>query len=194
MKTSHRQAAARTARRALVDTMAELSDEEFERGATLCAGWPPRDVLGHLLGTAEIGPYVRAPWRMHRINARAVQASRARSREELIAAGRVWAELPTRIDRLLGPVLIGDVAMHHQDVLRGLGRTRQIPPAEEAAIYYEGVALTAQKFQPVLLRYRVEPVNGIGRPLGRGVRVRGTAEALGMWLGGRKVTDARIGD
>src|SRR5699024_6570701 len=186
MVTSHRQALARAARRALVETMTELTDEEFDRGATLCEGWSPRDVLGHVLGTAEIGPYVRAPWRMHRINADAAAAARTRDRGELLAAARTWAELPTRTDRILGPVLMGDVAMHHQDVLRGLGRTRQVPPAEEAAIYYEGVALKAQKFQPVLQRYRVEPVNGIGRVIGRGTRGRGTGGALGLGLGGRE--------
>ena len=188
-----KQAVARAARHAFLDTVEALSDAEFDDGRTLCAGWAPRDVLAHLIGTAEVGKYLRAPWRLHKVNAAAVAAGRRQSRGELIAAGRAWAELPNRVDRALAPMLLGDVAMHHQDVLRGLGRSRDIPPIEEAAVLAEGVNLTVQKLQPTLLKYRVEPTNGIGKPRGRGIPVRGTAEALGMWLGGRDVSDVQIG-
>lgn len=184
--------AARAARSAFVDTVDGLTDAEFDGGATLCAGWAPRDVLAHLIGTAEMGRYLRAPWRLHKINGEAVAAGRLRSRDELIAAGRDWARIPGRTDRALAGLLLGDVAMHHQDVLRGLGRSRRIPPVEEAAIFAEGVNLTVQKLEPTLLRYRVEPTNGIGRARGRGTVVRGTAEALGMWLGGRDVADVEV--
>lgn len=179
----------RSARQAFVDTVDGLTDEEFDDGTTLCAGWSPRDVLAHLIGTSRIGPYLRAPWRLHRINAEIVAAGRRRPRAELIAEGRRWAQVP---DRRLAGLLLGDVAMHHQDVLRGLGRTREIPPAEAAAILAEGVNLTVQKLQPTLLRYRVVPTDGISRPRGRGTVVRGTTEALGLWLGGRNVSDVQI--
>lgn len=182
----------RAARHSFVDTVDGLTDAEFDDGVTLCAGWSPRDVLAHLIGTADIGPYLRAPWRLHQINAEAVAAGRRQSRQALSAAGRHWADMPKRIDRALAKLLLGDVAMHHQDVLRGLGRTRVLPAAEEAAIFTEGVSLTFQKLQPTLFKYRVEPTNGIGRPRGRGIRVRGTAEALGLWLGGRDVPDVVI--
>lgn len=180
----------RTARHGFVDTVEGLTEAEFDHGTTLCSAWAPRDVLAHLIGTAEIGRYLRAPWRLHAINAELVAAGRRRNRIELIAAGRRWAEVP---DQALAGLLLGDVAMHHQDVLRGLGRARDIPPAEEAAILAEGASLTVQKLQPTLLHYRVEPTNGIGRPRGRGTVVRGTAEALGLWLGGRTVSDVQIG-
>lgn len=186
------QAAARAARHAFIDTVEGLTDAEFNDGPTLCAGWAPRDVLAHLIGTAEIGRYLRAPWRLHRVNADAVAAGRRQSRQDLIAAARRWAELPKRADRALSGMLLGDVAMHHQDVLRGLGRTRDIPRVEEAAVYSEGVSLIFQKLQPTLLKYRVEPTNGIGKLRGRGIPVRGTAEALGLWLGGRDVSDVVI--
>jgi uncharacterized protein (TIGR03083 family) len=184
--------AVRAARTALVDTVDGLTDAQFNDGPTLCAGWAPRDVLAHLIGTADIGRYLRAPWRLHRINEEVVAAARSQRRETLIALGRRWAELPKPLDRRLSPMLLGDVAMHHQDVLRGLGRSRVLNPVEEAAIFSEGVLLTLQKAQPTLLRYRVEPSNGIGRPVGRGTRVRGTAEALGLWLGGRQIPDVDI--
>lgn len=180
----------RAARHAFIETVDGLTDAEFDHGTTLCTDWSPRDVLAHVLGTSEFGRYLRAPWRLHKINGEAVVAGRVRDRAELIAAGRRWAQVP---DRALAGLLLGDLAMHHQDVLRGLGRTRAIPPAEEAAILAEGVSLTCQKLQPTLFRYRMEPTNGIGRPRGRGTVVRGTAEALGLWLGGRNISDVEIG-
>ncbi|WP_024441471.1 maleylpyruvate isomerase N-terminal domain-containing protein [Mycobacterium sp. UM_WGJ] len=180
----------RAARHAFVDTVDGLTDAEFDHGTTLCAQWSPRDVLAHLIGTSEIGRYLRAPWRLHKINAEVVTAGRGRDRADLIAAARRWAQVP---DRAVARLLLGDLAMHHQDVLRGLGRSREIPPVEEAAILTEGVSLTVQKLQPTLLRYRIEPTNGIGRPRGRGTVVRGTAEALGLWLGGRTISDVEIG-
>ncbi|OHV01552.1 maleylpyruvate isomerase family mycothiol-dependent enzyme [Mycobacterium talmoniae] len=186
------QAVVRAARTAFIDTVDGLTDAEFNDGPTLCAGWSPRDVLAHLMGTAEVGPYLRAPWRLHRINEEFVAAGRRRDRAALIAAARQWAELPKPVDRAICRLLLGDVAMHHQDVLRGLGRSRVLDPVEEAAIFFEGVSLTVQKAQPTLFKYRVEPTNGIGRALGRGIRVRGTAEALGLWLGGRDVTDVEF--
>ena len=41
-----------------------------------------------------------------------------------------------------------------------------------------------------LLRYRVVPDDG-GRPMGRGAVVRGSSEALGLWLAGRTGGRAR---
>jgi uncharacterized protein (TIGR03083 family) len=186
-------AAARAARNAFIDTVEGLTDAEFDDGTTLCAGWSPRDVLAHLIGTADIGRYLRAPWRLHKINAEVVAAGRRQRRDTLIGMGRKWAEITGGWDRRLAGPLLGDLAMHHQDVLRGLGRTRVLPEVEEAALLREGMLLTIQKAQPTLLKYRVEPTNGVGRPMGRGIPVRGTAEALGLWLGGRNVSDVEIG-
>ena len=81
--------------------------------------------------------------------------------------------------------LIGDVSVHHQDVLRGLGRIRTIPPEVAAAIFREGVLLSTGTKRN-LLRYRVEPTTVGGRSLGRGRVVRGATEALGLWLAGRR--------
>lgn len=179
----------RAERHAFVDTVTGLSEADFESGTTLCEGWAPRDVLAHLIGTARTADYLRAPWRLHQINERFVADARRRPRDEMIAAGRAWADLPGRLDRMISPFLLGDVAVHHQDVLRGAGLTRALPRHIESAIFHEGVALSFQRPRPALLRYRVEPSNGIGARLGRGPRVLGPAEALGMWLGGRTIPD-----
>ncbi|KAA1433011.1 maleylpyruvate isomerase N-terminal domain-containing protein [Mycolicibacter arupensis] len=43
----------RTARHGFVDTVEGLTEAEFDHGTTLCSAWAPRDVLAHLIGTAE---------------------------------------------------------------------------------------------------------------------------------------------
>jgi len=77
--------------------------------------------------------------------------------------------------------LLGDNAIHHEDVLRPLGRKRNYPEASLNAMLREGAMLGAAR----LLRNRVEPTDG-GRAIGRGPPVRGTRQALAMWLAGRE--------
>ena len=84
-------------------------------------------------------------------------------------------------------LFLGDLGMHHQDVLRGLGRTRDIPDPIRAAILREGMVLGAK----TLMAHKVVPTDG-GRSVGRGPVVRGTSEALGLWLAGRKGIDAEL--
>lgn len=174
-----------------LDTIESLSDEEFESGPTLCSKWAPRDVLAHLIGTDSPSTYVRMAGRVNPANATQVEGSRAISRERLTETGRRWAADPSGSSRALARFLIGDVAVHHQDVLRGLGRTRELPPEISGAIFREGVILSTGTKRN-LLRYRVEPTTQGGRTLGRGTRVRGTSEAIGLWLGGRKGLDAEL--
>lgn len=168
-------------RAALVETVESLTDDEFEHGKTLCEGWTPRDVLAHVVGTdLRLFDYVKAFGSISRGNARIVEALRPLSREELTAKARAWADSPALASRVVAFALLGDNAVHHQDVLRPLGRTREIPEASRRAILREGMVLGGKR----LLSYRVEP-SDVGRAAGRGRVVRGTAEQLGMWLAGR---------
>ena len=166
----------------LLETLRDLSDDEFHDGRTLCDQWAPRDVLGHLIGVDSLGTYVRHPG-IGRANA--VQVSRARelSRDDLMARGEKWAARPSATGRIGAWYLIGDLAIHHQDIVRGLGRSREVPPPVAGAIMREGFVLSAVVNRRVF-RYRIVPTDG-GRAFGRGREVRGTREALGMWLAGR---------
>ena len=83
------------------------------------------------------------------------------------------------------------MSVHHQDVLRGLGRTRRVPVHVAAAIFREGVLLSTGTSRN-LLRHRVEPTTPGGYRLGRGRLVRGTTEALGLWLAGREGIAAEL--
>lgn len=168
-----------------MDTIESLSDAQFESGTTLCAEWAPRDVLAHLIGTDDLVGYVRHAGRINKANAAVVAEARGLSRAELTARGRRWALHPSTTTRLAARALIGDVAVHHQDVLRGLGRTRDVSPDVAGAIFREGLVLSTGTRRN-LLHYRVEPTTPGGFAVGRGQRVRGSSEALGLWLGGRK--------
>lgn len=174
----------RAERARFMATVESLDDAEFESGRTLCAGWAPRDVLAHVTSTDQPGRFVRKGLWLAKANAEVVTASRSRSRAELLAAGHRWAARPSLFGRFSALLLLGDVAVHHQDVLRGLGKTRELSPPVAAAIFREGVLLSTGLNQR-LLRHRVVPTTPGGRPLGRGREVRGTAEALGLWLAGR---------
>lgn len=173
----------RTERAAFVETVAALPVDEFESGRTLCSEWAPRDVLAHLLGIdSSVGTYLRSAGRVNAANARIVEKARQRSREDLLAEAERWAAAPAAHVRVAAFFLLGDLGVHHSDVLRGQGhRHLEVPPAVGAAVLREGYVLGVVR----AAGYRVVPDGGraIGLP-GRPV-VHGTAEALGMWLAGR---------
>jgi uncharacterized protein (TIGR03083 family) len=175
--------ALRDERAAFLTTVAELTADEFDSAPTLCAGWAPRDVLSHLMGIdAAPGTYLRAAGRVGVANARIVRAGREQSREQLLSRAENWAAKPAPHARAAAWFLLGDLGIHHSDVLRGLGRRHlEVPPAVGAAILREGFLLGAARAP----RYRIKPdgratIGVPGRPV-----VQGTAEALGMWLSGR---------
>jgi uncharacterized protein (TIGR03083 family) len=172
----------RAERRAFLATVESLTPEEFEHGTTLCAEWAPRDVLSHLLGIDEALPeYLKAAGNVNKGNARIVERMRGLTRDELLDRARDWAAKPAVTSLIASYGLLGDLAIHHQDVLRGQGRSREVPPPIGRAILREGTLFGLKK----LRRYRIEPTD-TGRPRGRGPVVTGTAEALGMWLAGRR--------
>lgn len=179
----------RAERRQVVATMASLSDEEFANGRTLCSEWAPRDVLAHLIGIDDrVVEYVKALGRVRLANRRMVDRYASWSRERLLQRAERWAQEIAATTRPVSAFYLGDCAMHHQDVLRGLGKEREVPDASADAILREGLLLGGARR---LLTHRIIPTDG-GRPLGRGPEVRGTREALGMWLGGRSEVAAEL--
>lgn len=181
--------ALREERDALVATMHSLSREQFEHGPTLCEGWSPRDVLAHVMGVdTQMLQYFRAGGWINTGNELIVRTARSRSADDLLAAAEAWVSRPAPWTRVAAALLLGDNAIHHQDVLRAVGWTREIPEASKAAILREGALLGARR----LVGHRVEPTDG-GRALGRGIPVHGTREALGMWLAGRDGIESDLG-
>lgn len=171
----------RAERKAFLATIESLTADEFENGTTLCADWAPRDILAHLLGIdAKPLEYVKALGRIGAGNDRIVESMKGLSRQEMLDRARRWVEKPAFLSLTASWGLLQDLSVHHQDVLRGLGRSREVPEASAKAILREGLLFGAAK----LRRYRIEPSDH-GPALGRGQVVRGTAEQIGLWLTGR---------
>lgn len=184
--------AMRAERAALLATLESLTDEEFESGTTLCTEWAPRDIAAHLLGIDySLLEYPKARGNINKANAEIIRKGRAMPRERLLHRMRHWAEKPAPLARATAFYFLGDLAIHHQDILRGLGSTRDVPDASADAIVREGVMLSMVAGPRRLLSFRIVPTDG-GRPLGRGPSVRGTREALGMWLAGRDVVQSEL--
>lgn len=176
-------------RAAFLETVEGLSEAQFESGPTLCSEWAPRDVLAHLMGP-DLRPvdYVKAVGRIGAGNDRVVEAFRPLSRGELLSRARAWVRQPAPLVQLSAVALLGDNAMHHQDVLRGQGITRDVPHYAKKAVLREGLILGGTR----LLTHSVHATD-VRFHAGRGQRVSGPAEALGMWLAGREsVTDELI--
>jgi uncharacterized protein (TIGR03083 family) len=178
----------RAERLAVLATMESLTREELEHGPTLCEGWAPRDVLGHLIGIDEApAEYVKALGNVNKGNAAIVARMRALDADALLARAREWAAKPALLSLAGSYGLLGDLGVHHQDVLRPLGRRRDVPPPVARAILREGMLFGIGR----LRTHRIEPTD-TGRATGRGRTVRGTAEQLGMWLAGRRGIEAEL--
>ena len=179
----------RAEREAFVATLDELTDDEFERGATLCTQWAPRDVLAHLMGIdLALTSYVFALGNTAKANGRIVDRARAQPRRRLMHRARHWAHrAPPPTTQFMALFLVGDVVMHHQDVLRPLGRRRSLSREARDAIFREGLTLGPTRW----IHHRVEPVDG-GFGFGFGPRVSGSCEALALWLAGREGVDREL--
>jgi uncharacterized protein (TIGR03083 family) len=186
----------RAERMRLLATLDGLSDEEFGSGRTLCEFWAPRDVLGHLIGVDRlVQSYAPFGPRVHAANRAQVARARRLTRKELMHSARGWAAAPSLTSRLSALVVLGDVAVHHQDIVRGLGRERDIPGPVATAILRDGLMLSLLQNQRVL-RYRCvltdhpQPRALPGLP--GAPEVYGTREALGMWLAGRDAVKSEL--
>jgi uncharacterized protein (TIGR03083 family) len=144
--------AIRAERAALVDALAALPAEEWDR-PSLCAGWRIREVVAHLISTAQLTPPAffgnliasgfRFPVMVARNNARILDG---RSTTELVSAYR------SRVDARTGPPgpamsWLGETIVHGEDVFRALGGYRDHPIAHVRAVagFYAGSNLLIAK-------------------------------------------------
>lgn len=175
----------RAERAAFAATVEGMDPGTFAQGPTLCADWAPRDVLAHLLGIDDgVSDYLRPDLLRRGLgagNARQTVRYAVMDSDELLSRARHWAVVVPIHVRAGAAFLLGDVAVHHQDVLRPNGLAYDLPRASAAAIYREGAVLSGTR----LLHHRLVPTDGVGRSVGFGQRVHGPAATLGLWLSGR---------
>ncbi|MFE3444918.1 maleylpyruvate isomerase family mycothiol-dependent enzyme [Nocardia sp. NPDC059180] len=177
----------------LIEMLRDLSDAEWE-SPSLCAGWRVRDVVGHLmydtyspLGYAAV--VLKSLGSIDKTNDALVTASAQLSAEQLIdglenRAGRLTKFTPR--------LLLADLFVHHQDIRRPLGRTREIPEDRLITVldHPDPFALPGRRTKG--LRFVATDVSWTS---GDGPEVRGPGEAIALAVVGRTVAlDDLAGD
>jgi len=174
----------------LADLLDTLSPEEWEH-PSLCPDWRVRDVAAHLTMAATaslpavVWEVVRARGDFNRmIRDSAIRRGR-RPTAEIVATvrstvgSRRLAPRTTVYDPLL------DLLIHQQDIVRPLGRHRDVPPAAAAAaatrVWEMGFPFGAQR-RSAGLRLAATDVDWT---VGEGAEVSGPIAALLLTLSGR---------
>ena len=114
------------ARRDFADLLDSLSDEQLA-GNTLCENWTPMDIAGHLVSFVELGlpsmmfSMAKAGFNVDKAWVANADKYKAMGRDAISAALREKAAKSAPIPSFSAGVSFMDVAVHTQDVRRGLG-------------------------------------------------------------------------
>lgn len=124
---------ARDERADLTAFLATLSPTQWQAPA-LCEGWRMRDTVAHVISYDELGKrgllpaVIRSQFRPAPVNAIAMADLSTRSPDQLLALLRKHLE-PQGLPAALGArAALVEGIIHHQDIRRGLGQPRAIPP------------------------------------------------------------------
>ncbi|WP_183095308.1 maleylpyruvate isomerase family mycothiol-dependent enzyme [Nocardioides stalactiti] len=180
-------------RAALAATLAELTDEEWQE-ESLCTGWTVHDVAAHVISNPQIGWGDLVSMAMRNLGRsyntmifRDVKRRGAQeTRESILADYAAYADSTRRVPVVatLDPLI--DVLLHHQDIVRPVGRSRTMPP--EAAL------LAADRLRQVsfllgtrrLVRSVRMVADDIDWTRGEGPTVSGPIQELLMLCSGRE--------
>ena len=121
-------------REALLTDLGTLTDDQWAT-SSLCDGWSVRDVLGHMISTAQMTPpkffmsMAAAGFRFNNMNAKGVAAQATAKPEDGLAKLRSHLKDTTHPP---GPVeaMLGEAVIHPADIRRALGIPHEYP--EEA--------------------------------------------------------------
>ncbi|MCX8563582.1 maleylpyruvate isomerase family mycothiol-dependent enzyme [Mycolicibacterium mucogenicum] len=180
-------------RAALAATLAELDDGDWSHD-TLCPGWTVLDVAAHVISTPQIG------WRrLAQMTARNLgrgyntmifrEVKRLGSEQ---TAGSVLSDFATyaasthHVPTTTSVEPLIDALLHHQDIVRPLGRARTMNP-EAAVVAADRVRLLAPLMGTgrLLRSVRMEATD-ITWSRGRGPTIRGPIQELLMIASGRQ--------
>jgi len=178
-------------RASLVDALAGLPAEAWGE-ASLLTGWTVRDVVAHLIATAQMSPpkFVQrlagSGFRFNAMSDKNIAAVRAgRSDAQLVEEYRSLVDAHTAPP---GPTMtwLGETIVHGEDVFRALGGYRGHPAANVSAVadFYSGSNLligAKKRIDGITLR-----ATDTGWTHGSGPEVTGPAIALVMAMCGRK--------
>jgi uncharacterized protein (TIGR03083 family) len=180
---------ARAERADLADLLATLSPAQWE-APSLCAEWRVRDVVAHMFSYEElgigslIGRFVGAGVRSDRVNAVGVSAYADRSTDDLLALVKDHLQPRGLTAGFGGRIALTDGLIHHQDIRRPLGLSRDIPVDRmRCALSFARTALpigAAKRARGLTL-----VATDLGWAAGKGPAVEGPGEALIMAIAGR---------
>ncbi|MGB8406349.1 MAG: maleylpyruvate isomerase family mycothiol-dependent enzyme [Mycobacterium sp.] len=176
-------------RQDLVDLLGGLTAEQWDQ-PSLCTGWRVRDVAAHIIGYDEltgaetVREFVRGALLPPRINATVLARHEGRSTGELCEAMAEHVVPRGLTTGFGGLIALSDGMIHHQDIRRPLGLSRDIPHDRLAA------ALDFARYAPLLRGiWRARGVRLVADDLewsfGRGPQACGPGEALLMVMAGR---------
>jgi uncharacterized protein (TIGR03083 family) len=189
---------ARAERVDLAAFLETLTPQQWE-APSLCAGWRVRDVVAHMLSYEELSTgglvrrFARGWFLAARTNAVGVADYADYGPERLLALLADSLEPRGLTARFGGRIALLDGVIHHQDIRRPLGITRDIPADRlRPALDFAGTAPTIGAF------WRGRGLRLVATDLdwaaGRGAEVQGTGEALLMAIAGRRgITDELTG-
>lgn len=186
-------------RAALAGLLAELPAEDWSHD-TLCPGWTVHDVAAHVISTPQIG------WRdmgglmarnlgrgYNSMIFREVKRLGAReTRDSILSDFERYATSTHHVPTTTSVEPLIDALLHHQDIVRPLGRTREMPPAA-AAVAADRVRRLAPLMGTGKLVRSVRMVaTDVEWARGKGPVVSGPMQELLMIASGRRPDPALV--
>jgi uncharacterized protein (TIGR03083 family) len=172
----------REERQALVDFGRQLRPEEWNQ-PSLCAGWRVRDVFAHVVGVQKDAlSYFTTPG-LNKANQKMVDRRKDLPTEQLTAELETLVDKPNFVVRFMPGLFLDDTWVHQQDIRWGLGEHRQRQQNPETMQAILNILSGVAKRKYPTLKFSATDLDW---SIGEGKEVRGTAEAIAMFLAHRR--------
>lgn len=180
-------------RAALAATLAGLPEDGWSHD-TLCAGWTVHDVAAHVISTPQIGWGEIAAMSVRNLGRgyntmifrEVKRLSAQETRESILADYEKYAASTHHVPTTTSVEPLIDALLHHQDIVRPLGLTRDMPP-EAAAVAADRVRrLSFLMGTRRLLRSVRMVATDVDWTRGSGPTIEGPIQELLMMASGRQ--------
>lgn len=179
---------------ATADLLSGLTPEQWD-APSMCTGWRVRDVAGHIVwrvgssnrelistaARAYLGHFVNPNRAIDRVSRAAAEASPA----ELVERIRQIAADKAAGQGRHGIIELTEAVVHGYDIAHPLGLTLPVASTASGAVALRRSLIAATEIKAVI-RGRTLVATDAGWSVGRGPELPGTAEALVLFLFGRR--------